>query len=194
MAAIKALIAQLDRQEDENMILRVFTLENADPQDVVAQLQVLFPDPTTTQGRGGGNRGGRGGTFTTQSGRLVKQAKVLSVADLRTSSVIVSASEIMMVEVENFIRRIDSDTAGKPEVHVIDMSDVDPLIAQQILQSLVPSRSGVRTTTGFQQGAGAFGTRNTQQRSTATGFGGGAGIGGRGTTGGARGGGTGFGF
>jgi hypothetical protein len=191
MAAIKSLISQLDRQVEENQSLRVFRLLNADPQETVSQLATLFPDPTT-QARGGGGRGGNRGAalFTTSDGRVVRQARVLAVADPRTQSIIVSASEAMMAEVAKVISDLDSDPANQTKVRTIPLDDIDPAIAVQVLQQVFPSRSGIRTTTGF----GTTG-RGTTQRGTGTigntGFGGGTG---RGVGGGAaRGGGTAFG-
>jgi len=192
MAAIKSLIAQLDRQVEENTTLRVFTLENADPQEMVSQLATLFPDPTT-QARGGRGGNARLAAFTTPDGRVVRQAKVLAVADLRTSSVIVSASATMMDAVALVIHELDSNPANQTKVRTISLDDVDPAIAVQVLQSVFPSRSGIRSTTGF--GTSALGRSTTGRTTTGTGaFGTGTarGIGGT-TTGGTRGGGTTFG-
>jgi hypothetical protein len=190
MKMIKELIAQLDRQMEDVSVLRVFRLENADPQDTVSQLATLFPDPTTLN-RGGGNRGNtaRAASFTTPDGQVVRLAKVLAVADLRTHSIIVSASDKMMGEVARVIAELDSDKSGQASVHAIALPDVDPAVAAQVIQTLFQSRSGIRQNIG-NLGASTL-NRNTTSR-TGIGSGIGTGVGtGTGRTGGATRGGTG---
>jgi len=145
MVIIEDLVKQVDTNVDDVTELRVFRLKYADPEETADMLTSLFPDPTTTQsGRGqfqfgGGRFGGGGGQQTTPSTRLVKQARVIAVPDLRTGSIVVSASRELMAQIIPVVEALDSDPRRKQKVFVIDAENTDPQTVQNILQNLFPS-------------------------------------------------------
>jgi len=143
MVIIEDLVKQVDTNVDDVTELRVFRLKYADPEETADMLTSLFPDPTTTQsGRGqfqfGGGRFG-GQQSTTPSTRLVKQARVIAVPDLRTGSIVVSASRELMAQIIPVVEALDSDPRRKQKVFVIDAENTDPQTVQNILQNLFPS-------------------------------------------------------
>ena len=149
MVIIEDLVKQVDTNVDDVTELRVFRLKYADPEETADMLTSLFPDPTTAQsGRGqvqfGGGRfgGGFGGQqSTTPSTRLVKQARVIAVPDLRTGSIVVSASRELMAQIIPVVEALDSDPRRKQKVFVIDAENTDPQTVQNILQNLFPSQT-----------------------------------------------------
>ena len=228
MPIIKDLVEQVDTAIEDVTELRVFRLKYADPTETATMLANLFPDPTTAQGGGRGGQfqfGGRGGGFggfggrgggagrggTTaggdQSDRALKQSRVIAVPDLRTSSLVVSASRDMMDNIAAVITELDSDPAKQKKVFVISVENTDPQAMQSILQSLFPSDT-YGNNNRFNQGqfGNAFGNRggignqgtgrgnNTGRGTGGTGFGGGTGGGGFGGGGGGGFGGGGGGF
>ena len=152
------------------------------------------------QGGGGGGNTGGGGASGAQSDRLLKQNRVVAVADARTMSVIVTASPALMEQISNMINQLDSDPARQQKVFVIPVENADPAQVQQILQSLFPTATGRSASQSSSlNGRSGFGsgttTRNNGGRSGNSGssssFGRGGGSSGFG--GGGFGGGSGFG-
>jgi type II secretory pathway component GspD/PulD (secretin) len=96
----------------------------------------------------------------------------VAVADVRTESVIVTASPVLMEQISNMIAQLDSDPSKQQKVFVIPVENADPAQMQQILQGLFPTQNG-RSAQNSQQGRNAFGTgtttRNNGGRSTGTG-------------------------
>ena len=93
MKQIDALIEELDVANEDTTKIQIFPLKNSDPTEMVTLITSLFPDPTTTAGRGntagrgaGGFQvaGGRGATSGT-SDRTLAQKKVVAVVEARTS-------------------------------------------------------------------------------------------------------------
>jgi general secretion pathway protein D len=166
MLVIDSLIKDIDKPVDEITDLRVFRLKNADPQDIASQLAALFPDQTTQgQGRGmfrfggpfGGGMpgmpgGGRGANNANTSERMLKQTKVVAVADQRTGSVVVLAARDLMEQIAGMIQELDNDAARKQQVFVFDVQNTDPTQVQEILQSLFPNQ----TTGGYGGSSGRF--------------------------------------
>jgi type II secretory pathway component GspD/PulD (secretin) len=176
MPVIADLIQQVDTNVEDVTELRVFHLHYADAQETADLLTSLFPNSTSSNnnnnnnpfrggfqfaGRfnpfgGGGNRGNTQ-TSTADSTRALKQTQVVAVPDLRTGSVIVSASHDLMKQIEPMIKELDMDPAKKQGVYVFDFQNTDPSQAVQILQTLFPNQS---------YGANANLTRNQNQAGT----------------------------
>jgi general secretion pathway protein D len=148
MVIIEDLVKQVDTNVDDVTELRVFHLKYADPEETADMLTSLFPDPTTTQNSrgqvrfGGGRFGGPGGQQNnTPSTRLINQARVIAVPDLRTGSIVVSASREMMAQIIPVVDALDSDPRRKQKVFVFDVENTDPQTVQSILQNLFPSQT-----------------------------------------------------
>lgn len=160
MPIIEDLVKQVDVNVDDITELRVFALLHADAQEMADLLAELFPDTTrsgqnNTRGQfrfGGGPGGGFAGAFgggssSTTSTRQQQQSRVSAVADMRTRSVVVSASRDLMPEIAQIITQLDSDPARKQKVHVFSVENTDPATVEEILRGL-------------------FETQNTRNRST----------------------------
>ena len=149
MLIIEDLVKQVDTNVDDVTEFRVFRLKYADPQETADMLTSLFPDSTSSSSQGGrgqmqfggGRFGGGAQQASTPSTRLVKQSRVIAVPDLRTGSVVVSASRELMVQITPVIEALDSDPRRKQKVFVFDVENTDPQTVQNIVQSLFPSQN-----------------------------------------------------
>lgn len=110
MAMIKSIVAQLDVNTAADVIYRVFKLETADATQVADLLNQIFEQPQggpSTGGMFGGMArmfmGGRGQQQQNYSG--LKENIV--VADVRTNSVIVTASQQNMTVFEDMVKQLD---------------------------------------------------------------------------------------
>lgn len=190
MPTIEQLVKSVDTDVDDLTEIRVFRLMNADPQETSDLLGTLFPDPTASQnnqrnGFGGFFRGPFGGgndtaSTSTPSDRMKKQTKVISVADKRTGSIVVTAARDTMEQIAKMIAQLDSDPARKTKVFVYEVQNTDPTTVQQTLEDLFSGQSTTssrsRTTTG--QAGSQLNTRAQQQnqnggtsRTSTSGFG-----------------------
>ena len=110
-----------------------------------------------------------GASSSTSNERLLKQTQVIAVADPRTKSVVVSASQSMMEQIVPMISQLDADPAKKQKVFVYDVENTDPQTVQEVIQSLFPeqnysSSSMRRTSTTQRQNVNQLNTRQTQTR------------------------------
>src|SRR5205823_6141016 len=85
-------------------------------------------------GGGSGSGGGGGGNDTNQ--RIKKRARVIAVADQRTSSVVVSAAKELMEQIEGVITELDTNPKGKQTVRMYQFQNADPQEALQVLQDI----------------------------------------------------------
>ena len=106
---LDALVGAFDVEGAETNTIQVFGLKNSDPTEMVRLITSLFPDPN--QGCAPGLRGG-GGVRPQRLGRVV------AVAELRTSSVIVSASIQMMGYISDVVEQIDASPRDVLEVNL----------------------------------------------------------------------------
>jgi len=156
---VAQIIQAIDQGAEEVTELRVFHLEFADPTEMATLLSGLFPDTSGTGnaqsqlrfgGRGGfrgffgGQQGNDSGSGSSQSERVKKRAKVIAVADPRTSSVIVSASSGLMVQIEEMVRQLDANPARKQKVYVYQVNPGDVSQVQQILEDMFETSSNNR--------------------------------------------------
>jgi general secretion pathway protein D len=155
MATITTMVEQVDQPVDDLTVIRVFNLQNADPNDLADQLAQLFPDETRSNSgnqRGGGMRFFGGGAFgqggNSQSGssaqRNLKKSRVLAVADSRTSSLIVTASSEQMPQIAEMISKLDASPAKKENVAVFDLQNANPQDVYQIMQDLFNRNNTMR--------------------------------------------------
>jgi type II secretory pathway component GspD/PulD (secretin) len=130
-----------------------------------AQTPVRFGGRGGGFGGGGGGFGGRGGGFGGGGGnpfaaflggqggnagnstqdRIRKQQQVVAVADLRTSSVVVTAQKDLMQEIGEMIKQLDVPSTRDQKVYVYHLDHGDPNQVLQVLQGTFPNSS---TTTG----------------------------------------------
>jgi type II secretory pathway component GspD/PulD (secretin) len=156
------IIKSIDSSAEMETSVQVFPLKYANPNDVVAALQGVFPSGGTggttsvgggRGGRGGGNPfaalfgGGGGNNGNTSQARVQKAQQVLAVADGRTQSVIVTAAKDMMPQIQDMIDQLDVDSTRTPDVHVVSLKNADPYQMQQALNSIFGGNNSRNTTT-----------------------------------------------
>jgi general secretion pathway protein D len=213
------IIKAVDSSAEGETQIRVFHLSHANPTDVANELAQIFPSNNGSSGTstapvrfgGGPGGGGPGGFFARMMGgggggggaaagasgnnaRMQKQTQVLATADLRTSSVIVTASKDLMSEIEGMMDQLDVASNRDQKVYVFHMNNGDTMQDLQVLQSMFGGTSGNSSShggTGTSTTGSALGTRETQNASSSgtgststsgssTGLGGGGGGGGGG--------------
>jgi hypothetical protein len=170
MPLVEEVVNQVDVDVQDVMELHVFHLKFADAQEMSDMLLNLFPDPTTSQSssRGQFRFGGMGGPFgmrpggmrpggaADQSSRVLQQQKVTAVPDLRTRSVVVSASHTLMPQITLMVEELDADPAMKKKVFVFSVENTDPEQVQQVIEQLFPN-------TGYNAQSSNYRRNSTQQ-------------------------------
>lgn len=160
MPTIEQLVAAVDVNVEDLTEIRVFPLRHSDPQEMADLITSLFPDESQ-QNTGTGERrffgpgpfGGFPGpgfqrnNGNTPSERVLKQSRVIAVADLRTSSVVVTASRQLMPQIAAMIEQLDSNPARKQKVFVYELRNAEPTRAQEVLRELFESQDTRRTST-----------------------------------------------
>ena len=184
------IIKAIDSSAEASTEIRVFHLQHANPSDVATLLSGVFPSQGSTggsqtpvrfgggQGGGGGpggffarmmggqgGGGGGGGAGNSQNDRIRKQTQVVAVADLRTSSVVVTAQKDLMEQIAGMIEQIDVSSPRDQKVYVYHLDHGDPQAAATVLQGMFPSSSTSRSGTGTSQNS-ALQTRETQNASS----------------------------
>src|SRR5262245_60417218 len=139
---VAEIIRAIDKGAEDPTVVRVFHLKFADPVELSELLSNLFPDDTSRQGGGGGQgvqfgpfgrfggfggfgRGGGGGqnssSSASQNQRVRKRNKVISVPDQRTASLIVTATQDLMEQIEGVVTELDENPKGRRVVRVFDL-------------------------------------------------------------------------
>jgi general secretion pathway protein D len=156
MEVIERLVKEIDTSAESITRIKAFHLKNANPTELVDTLSTLFPDDTksTSNTRSTFQFGGGGGTAqtTAASSRAKKQNRVLAVADLRTSRLIVTASSELMPFIEELIAELDADPAKKQSIWVYalrhaNVNDVEPVLQSMFQSQNSRNSSGNSTTT-----------------------------------------------
>ncbi|MEI7732093.1 MAG: secretin N-terminal domain-containing protein [Verrucomicrobiota bacterium] len=212
---VAEIIKAIDGGAEDSTQVRVFKLKYADPVEMADLLGNVFPDDSRSGGSqapvqfgggfGGGFRamfggmgGGRGGGApggaasggaSAQSQRNKKRARVIAVADQRTSSVVVSAARDLIDQVAGMIEQLDANPAKKQKVYVYSLENASVQEVSQILRDMF-DRNGTSnsrnnttqnsplTTRSTQSQTGSTGTSTTGTGGTSRGVGGGGGVGG----------------
>jgi type II secretory pathway component GspD/PulD (secretin) len=198
MTLIEEVINKVDDSVEDITELRVFRLKFSDPQETADLLTSLFPDTTTTQASrtqfrfgggqfGGGFAGTRGSIGTTgDSSRQQQRSRVLAVPDMRTSSVVVSASRDLLDQIAKMIEQLDADPAKKQKVFVYSVENTDPQAVEEILRGLFEgqnSRYGTQNSRSTTRQSGSqLNNRATQQNQNSRVGGGTSSFGGSGAT------------
>jgi type II secretory pathway component GspD/PulD (secretin) len=185
------IIKAVDSSAEASTEIQVFRLRYANPTDVATLLGGIFPSSSSGTGtqspirfgggnnRGGGfNRGGgggfpgpggffaqmmanAGGGNTTQD-RIRKQQQVVAVADLRTSSVVVTAQKDLIEQIGEMIKRLDVPSDRDQKVTVFRVEHGDPQAVAQVLQSTFGSTSTSRGGTTSSSQTSALQARENQ--------------------------------
>ena len=189
------IIKAIDSSAEGETEIRVFRLSHASPTDVANELSQIFPSSNGTGNnqspiRFGGGGFGRGGGFpgfpgfpgfggrqagaatpasTGQNTRIQKQTQVIAVADLRTSSVIVTASKDLMQEIAGMMSQLDVPSDRDQGVYVFQMKNGDAQQAVQVLQNMF--QSGTTSRNGTSAGSSQNSPLQTRALNSATSMG-----------------------
>lgn len=168
---IVEIVAALDSAIQSDASLRIFRLENADPQEMANLLNALF---ATTQGTTGGGtqqvaagfpgmppglaaaiaartggQGGRGNRSGSNSRPSGTTTPVNAVADPRTQSVIVTAPKDTLGQIGEIVAQLDTSTARKQKVFVYTLENADVQQVESVLRDLFQT-TGARTSSSNQ--------------------------------------------
>ena len=183
------IVRALDTSISSIATVRVFPLKFADAKDLASAVKDLFQSPTQQNnnnpaarflarfGRGGPFAGGDGGGGGGQDGTGISEARtaasrVVSVADERSNSLVVSAPEEYMPTIEHLVAELDVNAADITELRVFHLKNADPTEMADTFAQLFPdetktSNTGNQNQPGFRFGGG-FGGPNNANRSTQT--------------------------
>ncbi len=158
---VAEIVKAIDAGAQDVTLVRVIRLRNSSPSEMVDLLSELFPDQNTSQNQTGtqigGSPGGFGGppggfgppgmgggmpgpdgnsTPSSTSQRLKKGAKVTAVADERTGSIVVSAPQALLGQVERVVADLDADGARRQKLTVIKLQNAGAQSVADVLQDL----------------------------------------------------------
>ncbi|MBT3379963.1 MAG: hypothetical protein HN742_02980 [Lentisphaerae bacterium] len=166
---IELLVEQVDVPTEETRSLRVFPLKFAEAEDIAEAVNELFEQESSTsnnnrgrtmggpfgmRGGFGSTRGGggtsRGRTGGSSSDRKLQEAEVTAVADSRTNSVIVTASNESLTMIADMIERLDATPQNVPQVYIYRIKHADLERLQEMLEGMfddLDSTSGTSSAT-----------------------------------------------
>ncbi len=184
------LVKALDTASVSASGFEVFPLQYADATTLATVVQQVFQqDSSSSQNSGrrfggfpgfpgfGGDRGrGESSSSSSQAGR-VAAAKVVAVADERSNSLVVSASEDQMKYIRQLVNQMDVNVDDITELRVFRLKYADPEETAEQLTSLFPdttsqssnNRGGFRGfmfggPPGFNQGGGNSSTTTSSRK------------------------------
>lgn len=142
---LKTVIAGLDKDVTQQVVFRSFPLQYAQTEAVVEQLQDVFPQPEGISSGGGlPSFFRRFGGFGRDQGRpgFTSLRENLVVADVRTNSVLVTATPENMLVYEDLIRSLDKPSELQDVLEVVQLEFGDATQIQRTLQQLLRGGGG----------------------------------------------------
>lgn len=166
MKIIEDLILRLDDRTASAIKLKLYALRYADSTGVAKLVNDLFAEtPTNSQGNRGNNRGGgmmpmwmgpgMGGGSADPQGAT---KEVRAVADVRTNSVLVAASEQRLVLIDAVMTEIDRQVNDLLEVKIYKLTNADPTQMATVLQALFRPQITATQNSGRTTGGGGGNT------------------------------------
>ncbi len=156
MPLIAELIRQLDRAPGIDSLVKVFTIENGDAQQLTTALTALFGDEAATSGTtiGAANLAGLPPTTASAESTLVP---LRFSPDIRTNSIIVSGSAADLEVVESILLRLDSEGFAERITEVIWLRHSDAVVIATAVTEYVNTRqTGQQNISQLQQGLGPY--------------------------------------
>jgi len=179
LVLIDAVMAEIDRQVNDLLEVKIYKLANADPVQMATILQALFrPQVTATSNagssRGGGNQnqfggpgmamaGGGGRSGGSASSPLLPSQEVEITSDVRTRSVIAKASKDYIAIIDGVVKQLDQDPTETVSTYVIPLRNADATNLSMTLQNLLRSSQTGSGAGMYNQGNGYNNGRNNQQ-------------------------------
>ena len=182
---VAEVIKAIDMGAEDVTVVKVFHLQHSNPQEMSDLITNLFPDDSRGGGSqtpvqfggglrglfggafgrgggfGGGNRGGQAGGGQNQ--RIRKHNRVIAVPELRTSSVVITASKALMDQIGDVIGEIDADASNMASVAVIPIEHAEPSDIQQVMNDIFNKNGTQNTRNSMNQQQNVLLNRATQQ-------------------------------
>src|ERR1035437_1109857 len=168
------IVNALDTSVSSVSTVRVFPLKYADAKDLASAVKELFQAPTSNQqqgnnarqffrgfggGGGGGQGGGQGGAGDNAAAQRVVP-HVSAVADDRSNSLVVSATDEYIPTIEQLVREIDVSVTDVMELRVFHLANADPVETAALFSQLFPDDSRTadqnQAAVRFRGGLGGF--------------------------------------
>src|SRR5881296_2430213 len=186
------IVQALDTSISSISAVRVFPLKYADAKDLATAVKEVFQTPNQQNNNnqinrilarfGGGGRGGGGafpggGTFPVAGGdqsngtgtseARTAASRVVSVADERSNSLVVSAPDEFMPTIEQLVNELDVSVNDVTELRVFHLKNADPAELADQFSQLFPDESKTANDANqnqafrfFRGGAGGGGANN----------------------------------
>ncbi|OUW82852.1 MAG: general secretion pathway protein GspD, partial [Saprospirales bacterium TMED214] len=152
MALIAELVRQLDKAPGIDSLVKVFTIQNGDANQLVTALQNLFGDDAGTNGTSIG-----AGNLPAATAGESSLVPLRFSADLRTNSIVASGGAEDLDVVESILLRLDSEGFAERITEVIWLRHQAADAIATAIQNYVQQRTqGVNNIQQFQQGLGPF--------------------------------------
>ncbi|MCK5805677.1 MAG: hypothetical protein KAI66_22785 [Lentisphaeria bacterium] len=163
---IAGLVEQVDVPLSDTAQLRIFPLRYAEAEDVADSLNELFdedaggssqsgqsgrPSFFSRSGMRGSSSSSRGGSSQGRSGnsRSLAESELRAVADVRTNSVVVSASEDTLLMVEKIVSGLDETPKSVPQVFIYRIEHADLEKLQELLEGMFEDLETTSTTSNL---------------------------------------------
>ena len=143
------LVKKLDITMTSDVRPRIFRLQHADASMVAEQLNTLFEQPEQTvtpdprSGRGGRRRGADSAPQTTEPSYAGLKRNLI-VADVRTNSVVVTATEENMMQFEIMIQELDAENVLSDITRVFPLLYANAEDLEETLTALFSGSAGAR--------------------------------------------------
>ncbi len=167
MVGIADIVSRIDTNIADVTETQIFRLQHADCVELSDVLNSLYSDTGGTLGTGriGQNQqpqqGGGAASTGQRSQRALLQARVVSVADPRTNSVVVSAARETMAQIAVTVGRLDASDSKKQHVYVHRLENADPDNVASILRGMFSTQDSNSNTSGAQPSSSRLNQRTT---------------------------------
>jgi len=145
LAEIDALLSKLDTPSEEELIVKIFPLDEADPREVVTAIKTHYG--TSTSGGSKSKQKSKSKKPQSKSGLSTGDVKVTE--DIRSNSVVVSASKHNMDLIAALIEKLDQTIEKEQKLQVFPLKYADPSVVSKAISSLLAksrsSRGGRNT-------------------------------------------------
>jgi general secretion pathway protein D len=161
MPAIERLVNEIDTASQDVTIVKVFPLRYASAEETATIIKNTFAGSTaggqsrTNQRWGFMRNMAQGGNQQNQSERKRAEGTVYVEADSRTNSVVVSASENVMANIETVIQQLDANPAREKKVYIHNIKNADPESVTKLLNEMFGSQTSQSSTTTRNTGRSA---------------------------------------
>ncbi len=171
---ITDIVTRIDTSITDITNTRIFHLEHADAMETADILSSLYGSNAGTtsnrnrqgngnkngqqgQGQQGGGQGGGGNGGPSQ--RALLESQVVAVADPRTNSLLVTATNDTMAQIAEMVGRLDASDTKKQHVYIHSLEHADADSVANVLRGMLGDQSAI--TNSSQSGANRLSTRSS---------------------------------